>query len=179
MREAEVNAAAIHYHFGSKDNVLLELITRRLEPVSEKRLSLLDQCMETPEDPRILEQIIEAFIGPVLEWAGSDASPYGRRIHAKLSFEYGEIQKRLYSDHAAFDRRFVNALERVLPHLSPETIYWRFSFMVGYLIYVAAGVGRVEQLSGGLYDPNDTTRAIYQMVTTLSAGFRAPENSNS
>ena len=41
-QEAEVNLAAVNYHFGSKEALLTALLERRLDPVNRKRLELLD-----------------------------------------------------------------------------------------------------------------------------------------
>ena len=38
-----VNLAAVHYHFGSKDELLTAVIQRKVKPVNEKRLALLTE----------------------------------------------------------------------------------------------------------------------------------------
>lgn len=38
---AEVNLAAVNYHFGSKDVLITEMLKRRLQPIHDARLSLL------------------------------------------------------------------------------------------------------------------------------------------
>lgn len=175
MRAANANAAAIHYHFGSKENLLLELLARRLPHVWARRLAMLEACVESPGRPPMLEQILEAFLRPVLEWTSGDGAPYGRQMYAKISLQRGPLQKRIYvEDYSSADARFVEALQRVFPDMPREVLYWRYSFVVSSLIYVTASVGRVEFLSGGRYDPADAGRATAELVTLLAAGFRAP-----
>ena len=41
--EAEVDLGAVRYHFGSKDALFGEVMRRRLVPLNEERLELLDQ----------------------------------------------------------------------------------------------------------------------------------------
>ena len=43
IAEAGVNLAAIHYHFGSKEELLDELILRKIQPVNAERIALLDR----------------------------------------------------------------------------------------------------------------------------------------
>ena len=63
--EADVNLAAMHYHFGSKEKLIIELFAWRLDPLNRERLELLDQFeAEAGEEPPALERILEAFVGP-------------------------------------------------------------------------------------------------------------------
>ena len=43
IADAEVNLAAIHYHFGSKQELLDEVIMRRAGPVNRERLARLGE----------------------------------------------------------------------------------------------------------------------------------------
>ena len=38
---AEVNLAAVNYHFGSKEELFQAILTRRLDPMNQKRVDLL------------------------------------------------------------------------------------------------------------------------------------------
>src|SRR6201993_2865178 len=61
--EAQVNLAAVNYHFRSKDSLIDAVIARRIEPVNKRRFEMLDELGPSPE----LEQILTAFLAPVLE----------------------------------------------------------------------------------------------------------------
>ena len=61
--EADVNLAAVNYHFQSKDSLIEAVIMRVAGPVNGKRLSMLEAAGKTAA----VDQIIEAFVGPVLE----------------------------------------------------------------------------------------------------------------
>src|SRR5271168_2133017 len=68
-REAEVNLAAVNYHFQSKDHLIDAVIARRIEPVNRRRMEMLDAAGENPT----IEQVLEAFIVPVVE---QDVTPF-------------------------------------------------------------------------------------------------------
>ncbi len=174
IKQAGVNIAAIHYHFGSKDDLLLQLVARHLPQISARRLELLNQCAEAPDRPPLLEQIVEAFVRPGMESMSERQTPYGRQLLAKISFQTGQLQNRLYLDaYYKTDVKFIEALHQALPDLPKETLYWRFSFILGMLIYTVAGIGRIEFLSEGSYRPLDIERSIKEAVTYTCAGLRA------
>src|SRR5882762_6734178 len=60
--EAEVNLAAVNYHFQSKDSLMEAVICRRIEPVNRRRLELLEATGDNPT----VEQILRAFLVPVI-----------------------------------------------------------------------------------------------------------------
>ncbi len=63
--EAGVNLAAVHYHFGSKEDLLDEVVVRKLGPVNEARLALLDQAeKEAAGAPVPVEKVLRAFLIP-------------------------------------------------------------------------------------------------------------------
>ncbi|MCZ6663464.1 MAG: TetR family transcriptional regulator, partial [Actinobacteria bacterium] len=41
---AGVNIAAVNYHFGSKENLLIEILDRVVGPINAERLLLLDEA---------------------------------------------------------------------------------------------------------------------------------------
>ena len=45
---AEVNLAAINYHFQSKDSLIDAIVARRIEPVNKKRFELLEAAGPDP-----------------------------------------------------------------------------------------------------------------------------------
>src|SRR5271156_1240304 len=61
--EADVNLAAVNYHFQSKDSLIDAVIARRIEPVNQQRLEMLDAAGPNPS----LEKILTAFLAPVLD----------------------------------------------------------------------------------------------------------------
>jgi len=83
ITEAGVNLAAIHYHFGSKEELLDQLIVRRAGPVNEKRIALLDQIEAEAGAVLTREQVVEladavAASGGVASGIGT--SRYGARL---------------------------------------------------------------------------------------------------
>src|SRR5579872_5949944 len=70
IAEAGVNLAAIHYHFGSKQELLDEVILRKAIPVNEERTVRLERLMsQTGSHPLRLEDVLRAFMDPMIATA--------------------------------------------------------------------------------------------------------------
>src|ERR1700682_3412624 len=129
--EADVNLAAVNYHFQSKDALIRAVIARRIGPVNLKRLAMLDAIEAgAGERPLPIGAVIEAFIRPVIELRGTTKSiaPLMGRVFA----ESAEFLERFFRDHLVeVTRRFLAAFERALPGLPREEVYWRMHFLIG------------------------------------------------
>ena len=93
--EAQVNLAAIHYHFGSKEALVREVFVRRIGPVNRERLRLLDDLLERsrPEKPR-LEELVRILVGPPLRlWLQAEKGETFSRLCGRIYSETsGQLQ---------------------------------------------------------------------------------------
>src|SRR5580698_4923344 len=116
--EAQVNLAAVNYHFQSKESLIDAVIARRIEPVNRKRLEMLESAGPNPN----LEQILIAFLAPVLNQDLSGAFELMARILATPDL----FVIRLFKNHlAALAERFAEAIGKALPELTRAQIMWR------------------------------------------------------
>src|SRR5438270_12147343 len=58
---AQANLAAVNYHFSSKDALILAVLQRRIQPLNQERLALLERFEADADDqPLPVETILEA-----------------------------------------------------------------------------------------------------------------------
>lgn len=172
--EAEVNLAAVNYHFQTKDSLFRAVIARRIGPVNERRIRMLDAIeAEAGDGPLPVGPIIDAFIRPVLEIRGrsTSVSPIMGRVFA----ENAEFLDRFFQDHlAAITDRFFAALERATPHLPREEMLWRAHFLVGAMAHTMITGDFFEKVSGGLCHTGDIEGVARRMVGVFTTVFEAP-----
>jgi AcrR family transcriptional regulator len=167
--DAGVNLAAIHYHFGTKEDLLDHVITRKAGPVNEARLALLDRFEEeaSPDSPP-LEKILEAFLAPLAELAV--CHPQMLKVMGRMHFE-GLMPAIIRRHFQSVVTRFIAAFRRALPDLPEDEIYWRMHFMMGAMAHAVCGSPSID---GGGSESDDMRRRLRRLVTFLSAGFHAP-----
>jgi AcrR family transcriptional regulator len=164
---AEVNLAAVNYHFQSKDSLIDAVIARRIQPVNERRLALLDAA--GPE--ATVEQILDAFLRPVFETDIASALPLLGRIMSNPDF----FVDRLFQKHLApVAQRFLEALRCALPEHTPLELTWRLYFSVGVMTHVLLWGPVLPRITNGLVDIRDRRALLDRSVRFLAAGFRAP-----
>ncbi|HEX4776055.1 MAG TPA: helix-turn-helix domain-containing protein [Acidimicrobiia bacterium] len=61
------NASAVHYHFGTRDNMLRELLARHVPAIAARRRELIEAAKATPDDD--VRAAAEAVVRPITEFA--------------------------------------------------------------------------------------------------------------
>lgn len=178
---ARVNVAAMHYHFGSKDQLIQELFALRLSPLNRQRLELLGRChVDSNGRAPSLEKILEAFVRPPVQLI-SDPERGGLRFMQLLSRAFNSpdaaVREMIYGQFAEVIERFSGALAPMLPHLSREEAFWRFHFMVGamsHTLHVIADWKNLESHVLDVPEPSRVDAVVDRLVSFLAAGFRTP-----
>ena len=161
--EAHVNLAAVNYHFQSKEALIDALIERRLGPINQLRIEILESLGPAPR----LEAILEAFLSPVIN---KDVPVL---LIARLLANPSEFVERVYNRHLRPTLlRFSSALTDALPGLSSDEIFWRIHFMAGSMTHVLALAEVATQMKESV--TCNRKELIERMVIFLAAGFRAP-----
>jgi AcrR family transcriptional regulator len=164
---AGVNLAAVNYHFQSKDSLIDAVIARRIEPINVQRLALLDRAGPNPT----LEQILEAFLGPVFRIEMEELAPLVGRVLSNPDL----FVERVFNRHlAAISQRFRAELARVLPELPAEELLWRLHFSVGVMTHTMLWGQIFPKITGGVCTLDDREALLRRAVQFLAAGFRAP-----
>lgn len=169
---ADVNIAAVNYHFGSKENLVNEVFRRRMDEMSAQRLTALKAAVA--EHPGELEPILAAFVEPALAMA-QDRHGGGAfiRVIARAYAEKNDSLRKFLSDqYGHVLREFAKALAACMPELSKEALYWRLDFLSGALTYAMADFGLIKR-PAGVTESAHRARAARELIRFAAAGFKS------
>ena len=177
---AEVNLAAVNYHFGSKESLIHSMLSRRLDQLNLERLKLLDRFDEMLGTRLTCEHVLGAMFIPALRLS-RDPRLGGKAFLRLLGRAYTDpsafIRDFLNGHYASVAVRFVDAFQRALPHLPREELGWRLHFAIGALSGVLAGTDTgtdslISELSLGR-STNDL-QLIARLASPMVAALKAP-----
>lgn len=169
---ADVNIAAVNYHFGSKENLVNEVFRRRMDGMSATRLARLAAAQA--EHPGELEPILAAFVEPALALAQDrhGGAAFIRVIARAYAENNASLRKFLSEQYGHVLRDFARAIAACVPGLSKEQLYWRLDFLAGALTYAMADFGLIKRPSG-VGDASHRARAAQELIRFATAGFKS------
>ncbi len=176
-KEAGVNLAAIHYHFGSKEALLLAALDRYAAPVNQQRLQLLQEAEDAVgEDLPSVERILEIFVAPyfyhVVE-LGERRAMRARFIGRIYTEPDEAIQRLVRSQFRDLGEHFLSAFARALPEVPQQEIYWRMKFVLSVVATLLAESSDTDAFPG-YRDLSDVEGTIRHVVAFCAPGLRAP-----
>ena len=127
---AGVNLAAVNYHFGSKDKLIVALADRRLTPVNAERLACLVRLREKHGQHAIpVRDLVAALIDPLFKALrqGRNNRAIMVRLVAQMMIDdprrFSHLHRMFYKD--VLDR-YHEELQRSLPQLTSHQVHARF-----------------------------------------------------
>jgi AcrR family transcriptional regulator len=168
------NRGAVHYHFGSREGMLVAVLETRVDYLAARERELLTIAKQRPHDD--IESVVEAFVRPAVElgdlgWEG--------RCYLVILAELVELDRDL------LDPEIVAALERTggweayellgarTPPMPEALRAERLSLVTGFIMRAAADRARAKERS--MARPQlETELFVDNLVAVVAAMLRAP-----
>ena len=144
-RAGQRNRGAVHYHFGSREGLLVAVLEQHASFLAEREGELLVRARSTPDDD--LASVLEAIVRPAVELA--ETGPSGRQylvIVGELVEEYDRIDGAINDalrQTGGYD--VFELLERRLPELDPPLRNERLALITGFILRSVADRARAGE----------------------------------
>lgn len=178
-QSAGVNIAAIHYHFGSKEELIKAVVHAVAEPINRRRREALASIPRNRAPT--LEEVVTALVAPPVLLSFEQTGEW--RLFIRLLIQMRAMPREstnaaIFEQYDALASEFVEAMMRAEPGLHLREAYWRYAFAIGAMMYIVTDADesyrRLHRLSGGLCDTDDAHEIVRQLVAFITAGLRAP-----
>jgi AcrR family transcriptional regulator len=167
VAEANVNLAAVNYHFGSKDELIAELFVTRSLALNRERLRELRAAEDRGGSRAGVADILRALVGPSLRGCigpERDRST-AARFMIRASIESVPPIRRIRNREIDHLRKFVVALRRALPDRGEAELYWGLHFALAMAQQTVRDSERLTKLSEGKCDLDDVEGVIARVVS--------------
>lgn len=167
---AGVNAAAIHYHFGSKRNLVIALIRSSFEAITSLETASIERLEQDPDPtPRA---VVDALVQPMQTLV---ADEQGRQMAAFLlqTWRHPDYLALHQSYEEPMARRRLAAVQRGVPDLPPdEQIVW--SILVAGLAIRFIGNREIDALAQALAPRRTKVDVDTAVVDFLTSALTLP-----
>ena len=180
---ADTNIASAHYHYGSKEGMVMAMLKRRIEPINANRLKYLCDSRSLAGDRALRpREIFRALILPVCHEIAKSAATRENLVQL-VARSFTEPARFIQKMHQRFFRElsehFIAELQRTYPKASPKDLYWNLHLVISSMLGTFAQHRRMSDFSKGICDENDIEDLSRRLIDFVSTGFEAGINSSS
>ena len=172
----QVNAAAgvspgiLHYHFGSREILLHELINRHLGALMTERAALLEPMLTRDKPP--LRDVVAALVNPFARLALETGEPGARyvgffsRLHSDRSAALEEAMQR----YAGVDENLRSLLSRALGNPDPADLDFKLSMATHAMLQALTELAQRDEPGRA------TSRETAMLIDFISDGLAGGRN---
>jgi len=175
--QANVNLAAVNYHFGSKKELIKAVMSRYMDELSPQLESALLLICQSDVKPS-LDDVFSAFIAPLLnlnEFKVNGTSTFLQLLGRGYTDSQGFLRWFLTTQYPNVFTHFTKAVKIAYPELSTEEMFWRLHFTMGTIVFTMSSSEALIDIAQNDFDNKlDIAGVIERVIPYVAAGVAAP-----
>lgn len=172
---ANVNLAAVNYHFGSKKALIHAVFARYMDPLSD---ALYDEFKRAEHDKTTLDiqallVLITRSVYRVHGHSVRRVTAFMRLLGLAYTQSQGHLRDYLSERYGAVFRRFVSYLRPACPDLSDDDLFWNTHFALGAAIFTLSNQPALgAMLDGETGSESDINQVVERLLPFMAAGIQ-------
>lgn len=146
---AEVNIAAVNYHFRSKDALVRAVYERSFQPLNEERLRMLDEAEAAADGAALsIEAVLRALFEPMVR-AWQRNRNFILLVGRLQSEPDPQLSKFIQGLYGGLIERFLRAATRSVPDVTEGRLFFWIHFLFGGVVYTLLNSEDMERMHSG------------------------------
>jgi len=175
--QAEVNLAAVNYHFGSKKELIKAVMSRYMNELAPRLESAFGVLCNEQDKPSLIE-VFSAFIDPLLHlnnFKNNGTSIFLQLLGRGYTDSQGFLRWFLTTQYPDVFANFTQAVHKAYPELSAEEMFWRLHFTMGTIVFTMSSSEALIDIAQNDFNRQvDIAGVIKQVIPYVAAGVAAP-----
>lgn len=177
--KANVNLAAVNYHFGSKNALIQAVFSRFFNPL----IKLMEQGLRElgwaeGQSPALeLDDIFRLYTRSLLRVPTSHkngVSIFMRLMGLGYTQSQGHLRKYLETEYEQTFQLFMRLIKSCTPELTTEERFWRIQFTLGATAFTMSSIQQLTEILENSKDAQaNPERVVDFLVPVLVAGLKA------
>jgi AcrR family transcriptional regulator len=170
---AEVNIAAVNYHFRSKDALVRAVYERCFLPLNEQRLRLLDEVEAASGGGALaIEEVLRALFEPMVRaWqTNRNFILLVGRLQSEPDPQLNVFVQGLYG---SLIERFIRAARRAAPDVTEADLFFWIHFLFGGVVYTLINSQDMARMHPGQNLIDTSELFLHDLISFGAAGLRS------
>ena len=176
--KADVNLAAINYHFGSKKGLIQAVAEKFLTPLCAELTSMLEQRQSSTDAGQVtLDELLEILMRTLLVVNRDNVNAlavFMRLLELSYMQNQDELREFLVARYQETLQPFILLLREDAAPMEDDEFFWRLHFLLGSITFTLSNFQTLHTIEKREYQSGaEVEKILHRMIPVLSAGLQA------
>lgn len=174
---AEVNLAAINYHFGSKKGLIQAVAEKFLTPLCAELQQMLEQRQAGNDESISLEELLEMLMRALLIVNRENVNAlavFMRLLELAYMKNQEELRNFLIDRYNSKLQEFISLIRKDAAPMEDDEFFWRLHFLLGSITFTLSNFHTLNAIEKREFHSGaEVENILHRMIPVLAAGLQA------